>query len=281
MNKDLTIGIDDKMLNVRVGCIFYYDDCVLLEYHDKEEHQTIPGGRVKVMENSKDALIREIMEELGFRLNRDRIIKSTVIENMFNYCDKDFHEIYFIYKYVLIDKEYNALKEVKRNKDNDCSYFKFVRRENIKDTQVLPVSLKDLLQEKNYIKKEKSCGALIVKDDKVLIVKQTNHLWSFPKGHVEGDETEAWTAVREIKEETNLDVEIDTGFRYQITYCPNKPDTLKDVVFFLARPVSDDILLQEEEIEDYKWETFDNVENLFKGRSDQDVISELKEYLGM
>lgn len=87
------------------------------------------------------------------------------------------------------------------------------------------------------------------------------------------------TAIREIKEETNLDVEIIPGFRHQITYCPNKFNTLKDVVFFIAKPISNDILLQEEEIDTYKWETLDNIEELFKGRADNSLIPSVKEYL--
>ena len=66
---------------------------------------------------------------------------------------------------------------------------------------------------------EKSCGAIIIhktnKDNyKVLLVKNHNgRYWSFPKGHVEKGETEEETAIREIKEETGLDVEIVDSFR--------------------------------------------------------------------
>ena len=64
--------------------------------------------------------------------------------------------------------------------------------------------------EKRMIR-EKSCGALVYrkKQDKVelLLIKHRNggH-WSFPKGHVESGENEYQTALREIKEETGLDL---------------------------------------------------------------------------
>ena len=58
--------------------------------------------------------------------------------------------------------------------------------------------------------------------------------WAFPKGHVEKKETEPETALREIKEETGLKVELDTGFREMVTYSP-KPNVMKDVIYFAAK----------------------------------------------
>ena len=70
--------------------------------------------------------------------------------------------------------------------------------------------------------KEKSCGAVVYKYENneilVLLEKMKKGHISIPKGHVENDETEIQTALREIKEETNLDVVIDTGFKEVISY---------------------------------------------------------------
>lgn len=58
------------------------------------------------------------------------------------------------------------------------------------------------------MKTEKSCGVIpfIHKDDQlfVLLIKQTNGVNCFPKGHVEANESEEETAIRECIEETNL-----------------------------------------------------------------------------
>ena len=54
-----------------------------------------------------------------------------------------------------------------------------------------------------------TASALIVHNKKVLLV---NHLklgvWLYPGGHVEKDENPDQTLIREVKEETGLDVEI-------------------------------------------------------------------------
>lgn len=65
---------------------------------------------------------------------------------------------------------------------------------------------------------EKSCGAIVYRKShgniEILLIKHVNSgHWSFPKGHVEGTETEVETAKREIKEETAIDVLIDPTFR--------------------------------------------------------------------
>lgn len=86
---------------------------------------------------------------------------------------------------------------------------------------------------------EKSCGAIVYRKShgniEILLIKHVNSgHWSFPKGHMEGSETEVETALREIKEETNLDVIIDPTFRETVSYSPKK-DTQKVVVYFLAK----------------------------------------------
>ena len=65
--------------------------------------------------------------------------------------------------------------------------------------------------ERKY-EKRKSCGCIIIENNKVLlIIHQT-------KGHIEENETEFDTALKEVKEETNLDVEINIEKRYTEKY---------------------------------------------------------------
>ena len=120
--------------------------------------------------------------------------------------------------------------------------------------------------------KEKSCGCIIINGDKVLLIKQTKGHWGFPKGHVERNETEIETAMREVKEETNLDVEIDADKRYTMEYITDK-GKLKQVVLFIAKCIGGEIKAQECEVNDIKWLnfdeaiktiTYDNTRELFK-----------------
>lgn len=106
------------------------------------------------------------------------------------------------------------------------------------------------------MKYEKSCGTIIIDNDKVLLLKHNEGHWDFPKGHVENEETEIETALRETKEETNLDVQINETNRYMIRYSP-KENTTKDVIFFVAQPITNDVKPQVEEIAEIRWLTFE------------------------
>ena len=86
---------------------------------------------------------------------------------------------------------------------------------------------------------EKSCGAIVytVEDDgiKYLLVEEAGGSHSFPKGHMENGETERETALREIREETDLEVSLIDDFRISEQYRPaEKPGVAKQVVYFLA-----------------------------------------------
>lgn len=130
------------------------------------------------------------------------------------------------------------------------------------------------------LKKEKSCGCIIIKNNKVLLVYEKNmNFWGFPKGHMEKGENEIETALREVKEEVGLDVEIDNEKRYVLNYnVRNEID--KTTVLYVASPKNEKIVMQESEIEDAKWcdfeealntLTFDNSREMFKN-----VIEDLK-----
>ncbi len=106
-------------------------------------------------------------------------------------------------------------------------------------------------------KKEKSCGCIIIENGKVLLIQQTKGHWGFPKGHMEENETEIETAIREVKEETNLDVEIEKNKRYTIEYVTDKGKN-KQVVLFIAKVLTDKIKEQEDEVKAIKWLSFND-----------------------
>lgn len=106
------------------------------------------------------------------------------------------------------------------------------------------------------MKFEKCCGAIIIDNEKVLIVKHQKGHFDFPKGHVENNETEVETALREVKEETSLEIELDERKRYVISYSP-KEGTIKEVIFFLAKPITKEVKPQVNEIAEIKWLSFE------------------------
>ncbi|NLZ61174.1 MAG: NUDIX domain-containing protein [Acholeplasmataceae bacterium] len=122
---------------------------------------------------------------------------------------------------------------------------------------------------------EKSCGGVVFRSfDSIrqyLLVHMLSGHWSFPKGHMETGESEKETAMREIKEETNLDVDIFPGFRESITYSP-RSFVVKEVVYFLCRPIIADVIPQFEEIQGAKWFNFNEALNQLTYQKDRNIL---------
>lgn len=129
---------------------------------------------------------------------------------------------------------------------------------------------------------EKSCGAVIWQfhqgQRQYLLAKHNGGHWSFPKGHVEGKETEEETAKREILEETGLEAHVDTGFRHVVTYAP-KPGAIKDVIFFLATITGGIQHAQEEEIAQLGWFTLEEARSRVTYANDVEILLAAEEYL--
>lgn len=127
---------------------------------------------------------------------------------------------------------------------------------------------------------EKSCGAIVFRkhhgNTELLLIKHANggH-WSFPKGHVEAGEKEEETAVREVKEETGIDIMIDSSFREVVSYSPKK-DTVKDVIYFLGMAKNFDATPQPEEISQIKWVEISLVHQILSYDNDRQLANKAK-----
>ena len=86
---------------------------------------------------------------------------------------------------------------------------------------------------------EHSAGAVVYTRQaeglRFVIAQHLDGHHGFPKGHIEGGESEADAALREIREEVGLTPRLIPGFRRVEFYAlPGKPNTYKQVVYFLA-----------------------------------------------
>ena len=105
-------------------------------------------------------------------------------------------------------------------------------------------------------------GGIIEKDGKYLLVQEAKKKcykkWNFPAGHLEFNESLKQGAIREIKEETGCDVELDG-----VCCIANKvlEDDLFVMVVFNAKLVKETIEFDKEEILDVKWFGYDEIVN--------------------
>ena len=125
--------------------------------------------------------------------------------------------------------------------------------------------------------KEKSCGIIVFLNDTVLIIKHVKGHYGFPKGHVEKNETEYETAIREVKEETNIDASIIDGFRDYITYSPKK-NVIKDVIYFVGIAKSFDLKNQEKETSECKFVSISEALNLISFEDEKGIFKKALDF---
>ncbi|MBC2202371.1 NUDIX hydrolase [Listeria welshimeri] len=74
------------------------------------------------------------------------------------------------------------------------------------------------------------------KKDEILIVRNRNLAWAFPGGHVEANQTMEEAIASIVKEQTNIDIEIES-----ILHCKERRATWEHVCTFVfrAKPVGE------------------------------------------
>lgn len=134
---------------------------------------------------------------------------------------------------------------------------------------------------------DKSYGIILVlrkdnDEDEFLILQQWQGHWSFPKGHAEEGETPVETAIRELAEETGiLDIELSKfpGIKedYVVEHKGKKWD--KTVECFMAFAKNKDVIIQEQEIQNYKWATYQEAIDTLNYENTKEVLRTAQKYL--
>ena len=134
---------------------------------------------------------------------------------------------------------------------------------------------------------EKSCGIVLFNSDEFLLIQHPTKSngdeghWDFPKGHVEGNETELETAKRELIEETGIaEFRIFNGFRHRIEYNFSKDNRIvsKEVIFFLAESNIKDVKLSSEH-QNFIWLNFNLAYSKLTYTNAKEVLAAVKMFL--
>lgn len=137
------------------------------------------------------------------------------------------------------------------------------------------------------MKKVISCGGIIKVDDQILITKSTgNTNWNLPKGVMDINQTPIEAAIRQIREQTNIDVSnvqyTDLGQYNYLQYknlhlflfkLDEKPEDL-----FCASMFKADNNVYLPQISDYKWCTIKQSIPLFSKNVNKVLTKILKKY---
>lgn len=137
---------DGKKFNFRVGAVILSQDKkkVLLHTIKGYGFYLLPGGRVEWLENSLNAVKRELEEELGLTNINPRPI--AVYENFFNFLDSDFHEVSNNFV-VELDKEHAFLeeKETFNGVEGEKYIYQWCDLDKLDQVELKPLVLKEII----------------------------------------------------------------------------------------------------------------------------------------
>ena len=113
MNKDMTVPCEGGIINIRVGAIIIRNGKILMVGNDRVDYLYSVGGRIKFGETSEEAVVREVFEETGVRMEVDRL--GFIHENYF-YGDAEYnlgklvYEISYFY-YMKVPEDFEPVCE--------------------------------------------------------------------------------------------------------------------------------------------------------------------------
>lgn len=128
MNKDMCVVCDDGILNIRVGAIIRKDGKLLMVGNERTDYLYTVGGRIKFGETAEEAVVREVFEETGVKMEVDRL--GFVHENYF-YGDAPsnhgrlIYEISFFF-YMKTPSDFAPINESFTEEDGSREYLRWV-----------------------------------------------------------------------------------------------------------------------------------------------------------
>ncbi|GAB6612145.1 hypothetical protein bcgnr5406_14720 [Bacillus cereus] len=98
-----------------------------------------------MLENSEDALKRELAEELAVPIEINRLIWS--VENFFTLSERKFHEISFYYEVELHELPANGAEEYILEEEGRTYFFKWVPVEELDTYNLQPAFIKEKVKD--------------------------------------------------------------------------------------------------------------------------------------
>ena len=112
MSKDMCVACGDGILNIRAGAIIMKNGKLLMVENNKNYLYSV-GGRIKFGETAEEAVVREVFEETGVKMEIDRL--GFVHENYFygdmpSNLNKLIYEISFFF-YMKVPDDFAPVSE--------------------------------------------------------------------------------------------------------------------------------------------------------------------------
>jgi 8-oxo-dGTP pyrophosphatase MutT (NUDIX family) len=127
---------------------------------------------------------------------------------------------------------------------------------------------------------EFSAGGVVVRDGQVVVIvpvkraSDGGRVLGLPKGHPDGDESPEQAALREIREETGVTVElIEELGEVEYAYERNRRRVTKRVRFYLCEYRSGDLADHDHEIADARWMALEEAAGALTYAGEREIVA--------
>lgn len=132
----------------RVSALIFNKDKtkILLFYGDDMDYYMLPGGKVHQLEKSKDAIKREIFEELGFKDLEFNLVG--ISEEIVKDEENDIQQLTLTYKAIYKDEIYD---ETFKSIESDWINFKWVDIKELNNYKIHPSNVQNMIKNSDTI----------------------------------------------------------------------------------------------------------------------------------
>ena len=144
MARDVKFWKEDGSFKLRVCGVVQVGDKILIDNCDNAPFWGYPGGHVELGESTREAVVREVKEEIG--VDAEIIKNLASIQLFFTREDgKPFHEIGFYYLMKANIEPKNLTIEENDKGKLRKHQFRWVTKEELKNLDVRPTELKEVI----------------------------------------------------------------------------------------------------------------------------------------
>lgn len=153
--RDITFKEENIKFDYRVAAIIQCQDKFLFQQMQGDTNFTLVGGRATLMKTSKQSIIRELKEELGYVAKEKELSLVEIAENFFDYRDKEnqlqqVHSILFIYKLNISSNESITKKDELYILDKPQTKLYWLNKKDALNSSILPNIAKRLIENSDF-----------------------------------------------------------------------------------------------------------------------------------
>lgn len=147
-NNDIKMNNSNINFKFRVNGILIKDNKILTVKIHKNDFYCLPGGHVKLGEDTQKAIIREFKEETEYEVKIDKLL--CIIENFFDRKNGEkVHEIGFYYLLNIKNEQDIKFEEFQTEEDDIKMKFKWISINELENVDFRPQELKNKLENKD------------------------------------------------------------------------------------------------------------------------------------